>query len=54
MLYSGSYEGTVTDSFFVSTAGNAKDSLQKALTMAIRKMLEDKTLQQALLSAARS
>ena len=54
VLYSGSYDGTVTDSFFLSTAGNAKASLQKALTLAIRKMLEDKALQQALLSAARS
>jgi uncharacterized lipoprotein YajG len=54
VLYSGSYDGTAVDSFFLSTASNAKDSLQKALTMAIRKMLEDKALQQALLSAARS
>jgi uncharacterized lipoprotein YajG len=54
VLYSSSYDGTATDSFFLSTAGNAKASLQKALTLAIRKMLEDQALQQALLSAARS
>jgi uncharacterized lipoprotein YajG len=53
VLYSGSYEGTAIDSFFVSSASNAQDSLQKALTMAIRKMLEDKALHQALLSSAR-
>lgn len=54
VLYSRSYDGTAIDSFFVSSASNAQESLQKALTMAIRKMLEDKALQQALLSAARS
>jgi hypothetical protein len=34
---------------FVSTPGNAKKSIEKALSRAIPEMLEDKALQQTLL-----
>jgi uncharacterized lipoprotein YajG len=51
-LYSHYYDGISVREFFVSTPGNAKESLEKALNRAIREMLEDKALQQVLLSAS--
>jgi uncharacterized lipoprotein YajG len=49
LLYSRYYDGVTVREFFISTPTNAKESLEKALNRAIREMLEDKALQQALL-----
>lgn len=53
LLYSQFYSATNTDDGIVLAAGtNAKPSLEKATTLAIKQMLDDKALQDALIATA--
>jgi uncharacterized lipoprotein YajG len=52
LLYTGNYDATATlDGVFLASGSNAKEALQKALTQALRKMIDDRALQAALLSS---
>ena len=52
LLYSQFYSATGTvDGIFLASGENAKASLQKALTAAVKSVIDDTALQQALLSA---
>jgi uncharacterized lipoprotein YajG len=51
LVYSQLYDATATVEVFLASGANARDALQKALTLATRKILEDQALQAALLSA---
>lgn len=50
LIYSQLYDASNTDEVFMGSPSKAKESLQKALTLTTRKIVEDKALQQALLS----
>lgn len=55
LVYSQLYDATNSDDdIFLASGKNAKASLEKALTKAIKSMLEDKALQQALLATAKT
>ena len=49
LIYSQLYDASNTDEVFMGSPSKAKESLQKALTVTTRKIVEDKALQQALL-----
>ena len=51
LVYSQLYDATATVEVFLASGANAKDALQKALTLATRKIIEDRALQEALLAA---
>ena len=50
LIYSQLYDASNTEEAFMGTPSKAQESLQKALTLTTRKIVEDKALQQALLS----
>jgi uncharacterized lipoprotein YajG len=51
LIYSQLYDASTTNDVFMASGDNAKASLQRALTMTTLKIVEDKALQAALLSA---
>jgi len=51
LVYSQLYDATATVEVFLASGANAKEALQKALTLATRKIVDDKALQAALLAA---
>jgi uncharacterized lipoprotein YajG len=51
LIYSQLYDTSTTNDIFMASGTNAKASLEKALTMTTMKIVEDKALQAALLSA---
>jgi|SRR4051812_18383910 uncharacterized lipoprotein YajG len=51
LLYSQLYDASISNDIFMASGTNAKASLEKALTIATMKIVEDKALQAALLSA---
>ncbi len=51
LVYSQLYDASTTNEVFMASGTNAKASLEKALTMTTMKIVEDKALQAALLSA---
>jgi uncharacterized lipoprotein YajG len=51
LIYSQLYDASTTNDVFMASGTNAKASLEKALTMTTMKIVEDKALQAALLSA---
>lgn len=50
LIYSQGYDASTTNDVFMASGTNAKESLQKALTLTTRKIVDDKALQAALLS----
>jgi uncharacterized lipoprotein YajG len=54
LLYSELYDATASSDVMLASGNNAKESLQKALTLTTQKIVEDKALQAALLSARRA
>ena len=50
LIYSQLYDATTVNDVFLASGANAKESLQKALTVTTRKIIDDKALQDALLS----
>jgi uncharacterized lipoprotein YajG len=53
LLYSQLYDATSSTDIMLASGTNAKESLQKALTLATQKIIEDKALQEALLASVR-
>ncbi len=51
LVYSQLYDASVSTEVFLASGTNAKESLQKALTLTTRKIVDDKALQAALLTA---
>jgi uncharacterized lipoprotein YajG len=51
LVYSQLYDATFSIDVMMASGTNARDSLQKALTLATKKIVDDKALQEALLSA---
>jgi uncharacterized lipoprotein YajG len=51
LVYSQLYDATFSIDVMMASGTNAKESLQKALTLATKKIVEDRALQDALLSA---
>jgi uncharacterized lipoprotein len=51
LVYSQLYDASVSTEVFLASGTNAKESLQKALTLTTRKIVDDKALQAALLAA---
>jgi uncharacterized lipoprotein len=51
LLYSQLYDATNSTDVMMASGTNAKESLEKALTLTTRKILEDRALQAALLAA---
>jgi uncharacterized lipoprotein YajG len=50
LIYSQLYDASSNNDVFMASGANAKESLQKALTLTTRKILDDKALHDALLS----
>jgi uncharacterized lipoprotein YajG len=50
LVYSQLYDASITNDVFMASGTNAKEALQKALTVTTKKILEDRALQDALLS----
>jgi uncharacterized lipoprotein len=50
LIYSQLYDATSVNEVFLASGANAKESLQKALTLTTRKIIDDKALHDALLS----
>ncbi len=50
LIYSQAYDASTTNDVFMASGTNAKESLQKALTITTRKIVDDKALQAALLA----
>jgi uncharacterized lipoprotein len=50
LIYSQLYDATSVNDVFMASGTNAKESLQKALTLTTRKIIDDKALHDALLS----
>jgi uncharacterized lipoprotein YajG len=51
LVYSQLYDATFSTDVMMASGTNARESLQKALTVATKKIVDDKALQEALLSA---
>jgi uncharacterized lipoprotein YajG len=51
LLYSQLYDATASNDVFMASGTNAREALQKALAVATRKIVDDRALQAALLSA---
>lgn len=50
LVYSQTYDATASNDVFLASGENAKAALQKALTIATRKIVDDRALQEALLA----
>lgn len=50
LVYSQTYDASISNEVFLASGENAKAALQKALTTATRKIVDDRALQEALLA----
>ena len=51
LVYSQTYDASISNEVFLASGENAKAALEKALTVATRKIVDDRALQEALLAA---